>query len=343
MKAIVTGATGGLGRNLTLRLLAEGWEVLACGRNRQIGEKLATEFHAFDLSDKSSVFQYWQSADVVFHCAALSSPWGRLADFQAANVVATKNVIAAAEESGCQKFIHISTPSIYFDFADHLQVKENYVSEQFVNFYAETKFQAEDIVAQSRLNSIILRPRAIFGEYDTALLPRLARLAKKGFLPLIKRKGRNAGDAIVDTTYVGNVVSAMLNAATTDIPKDILDFSGIPSEVNHGLFCKNKTPVFNITNNEPRTMLEILSMIKDVLRWQVRFKTVPYVFLDAAAKIMETLSPQSREPVLTRYSAAVTAFDQTLDITSAQKYLHYQPIFSLSEGLERYAKHSARH
>ena len=58
---------------------------------------------------------------------------------------------------------------------------------------------------------------------------------------------------------------------------------------------------------------------------------------------MEKLATFDKEPLLTRYSIATTAFDQTLDITAAQTYLNYQPLFSLSDGLERYAKHTARH
>ncbi|MBQ5429594.1 MAG: NAD(P)-dependent oxidoreductase [Neisseriaceae bacterium] len=336
MKAIITGATGGLGRNLTEFLLAHNWEVLALGRNQNIGSQLKTAFKSFDLSDKNACLKNWQEADIVFHCAALSSPWGKLADFQAANVIATQNVLTAAKQFGCHKFIHISTPSIYFDFADHLQIKENYLPKKFVNFYAQTKYQAEEIVAQSQLNSVIIRPRAIFGEYDTALIPRLAKLAEKGFLPLIKRQGRNAGDALIDTVYVGNVVLALFNAATIDISENAF-------RQPENIFYKNKTPVFNITNNEPKTVAEIFYLIKDILHWQIKFKTVPYSVLDTTAKIMEKLSPQSKEPPLTRYSIATTAFDHTLDITSAQKYLNYTPQFSLLDGLERYAKHTARH
>ena len=36
MKAIITGATGGLGRNLGEHLIKEGWEVLGLGRNKSI-------------------------------------------------------------------------------------------------------------------------------------------------------------------------------------------------------------------------------------------------------------------------------------------------------------------
>ncbi|MCR4941795.1 MAG: NAD(P)-dependent oxidoreductase [Campylobacter sp.] len=332
MKAIVTGATGGLGRHLTSTLLEHGWEVLAFGRNTKIGKNLATNFVAFDLSDTKATLQAWQSTDIVFHCAALSSPWGKFSDFEAANIKATQNAILAAEQMGCERFIHVSTPSIYFDFTDHINVKENYVAKNFANHYAASKFQAENCIANAKLKSIIIRPRGLFGEYDTALLPRLTRLAQKGFLPLIKRKNRQAGDALIDTTYIGNVVLAMMAATTCQIPS---------KTSSDNLFFKNKTPVFNISNNEPKTIKEIFLMISEILHWDIRFKNVSYGLLDTAAKIMEIFSPYNKEPILTRYSAGVCAFDQTLNITAAQKYLNYNPIFSLSEGLERYAKYIA--
>ena len=39
-KAIITGATGGLGRNLGEFLTKEGWELLGFGRNESIGKEL---------------------------------------------------------------------------------------------------------------------------------------------------------------------------------------------------------------------------------------------------------------------------------------------------------------
>ena len=35
---------------------------------------LDTEFHAFDLSDRNQTLKAFSNADIVFHCAALSSP-----------------------------------------------------------------------------------------------------------------------------------------------------------------------------------------------------------------------------------------------------------------------------
>ncbi|HIP49221.1 MAG TPA: NAD-dependent epimerase/dehydratase family protein, partial [Lutibacter sp.] len=52
-KAIITGATGGLGRNLGEYLRKKGWEVLGFGRNETIGKELGYAFKAFDLSNEA--------------------------------------------------------------------------------------------------------------------------------------------------------------------------------------------------------------------------------------------------------------------------------------------------
>ena len=76
----VTGATGGLGRNLVERLCAQGVNVFAIGRNTSVGKaltQLGAQFIPVDLTQTTT--QYWQSQfhanDIVIHCAALSSPW----------------------------------------------------------------------------------------------------------------------------------------------------------------------------------------------------------------------------------------------------------------------------
>lgn len=327
--AIVTGATGGLGRNLVARLLAEGWHVIACGRNRAIGAALGCEFHAFDLSDPIATQQYFQAADAVFHCAALSSPWGAAADFYRANVIATQNVIAAARTHGIGKLIHVSSPSIYFDYLDQHALPETHITRQFVNHYAYTKYLAEKHVqAACDLPSVIIRPRGIFGEYDTALMPRLLKIAAKGFLPLVQRHGKAAGAALIDVSYVQNVVDALLLAHQANVP--------------HAM-------PFNITNGEPHTIARLYTHIAKSLKLNIRFKTLPYFLLDNAARLLESqsrlaarFSGSLKEPLITRYSIGAIAFDQTLNINRAQTLLGYTPKISIEQGLENYARRFAQ-
>lgn len=315
MKAIITGATSGLGRNLLEFLVAKSWQIIAFGRNETIGRELGVEFYAFDLSDKALTKKYFQKADVVFHCAALSSPWGEYDNFYQANVVATENVLEAMSDYGINKIVHVSTPSIYFNFQDQFNIQEEFISPHFVNYYATTKYMAEQRVLNSLIHSVVIRPRAIFGEYDNVLLPRLEKIARKGFMPLIKNK-----QTVVDVTYVGNVVYALYLAAINDVPTK---------------------SVFNITNDQPMEISQIFSMVIKTLKLNAKFKYVHYPPLYSVATLLEGIAKLGliAEPFLTRYSIGVISKSQTLDISKAKKILGYQPIYSIEEGLERYAKH----
>lgn len=210
MKIIVTGATGFLGKKVAERLKREGHQPIAVGRNHTAGQQLinaGVPFIPTDLSNLSQtlrVFSDCGNVDAVIHCAALSSPWGKYADFYDANVKGTDHLIKACRLCTIQRFIHISTPSLYFNYESRLLIKESdALPSTMVNSYAATKKIAEEIVLGSNVPSVILRPRGIFGPGDTALFPRLLRSLSR--LPLIE-----GGNAWMDITYVDNVVDAIL-------------------------------------------------------------------------------------------------------------------------------------
>jgi nucleoside-diphosphate-sugar epimerase len=314
MKAIITGATGGLGHNLVEFLVSKGWDILACGRNKTIGKQLAVKFNSFDLSDETETLNYFENADVVVHCAALSSPWGSYETFYKANVKATQNVLKAMEKYNIPKLIHISTPSIYFEYKDQLNIKEDFVPKKFVNNYAKTKYEAEQIVLNSNIHSTIIRPRGIFGKYDSVLVPRLEAIAKKGFIPLVKGK-----DILVDVTYVENVVYAIYLAATKDIATKM---------------------IFNITNDQPIRLKNLFEKLMASLDQNVKFKYVSYRLLMLIANSLELLSKLglSEEPKVTKYGIGLISFSQTLDISKAKEMLGYKALYSIEEGLTRYGK-----
>ena len=314
MKAIITGATGGLGRNLGEFLTHKGWEVLGFGRNESIGKALGYRFKAFDLSNKEECLEAFEEADVVFHCAARSSPWGEYELFYRDNVQATTNVLEAMKKYNILKLVHVSTPSIYFDFTDQIEVKESYKAKSFVNAYAKTKYEAEELVLASSVDVTIIRPRGIFGEHDTVLIPRLEKIAKKGFLPLIKNR-----DALVDVTYVGNVVHAMYLCATKALPSK---------------------SIFNISNDEPLKISTLFTLIMNALGKEVRFKYIDYKALMGLARTLEFISKLTlkKEPMITKYGVGLISHNQTLDLQKAKEILGYERQFTIEEGLKRYAK-----
>jgi len=322
MRTLVTGSTGGLGLNLVERLVADGYQVDGTGRNSTIGKQVTDMGAAFTpahLEDKDTLCKLCQNKEVVFHCAGFSSPWGRRDDFVSANITGTSNIVSACLETGVRRLVHISTPSIYFDFKDRFDVSESAIlPEKFVNNYAATKRDAENIVmvaASQGLEVVILRPRGIFGPHDTALFPRLIKVAKRGRMPLF-----NGGNALVDVTYVGNVVDAMVLAA---------------SAPNRAI-----GQAYNITNAEPISVRQLLEKTFKALQLDVSFFTLPYqpaLAVAGAMEVIASLLPDRPEPPLTRYSVGVLSKSQTLDISAAKEHLGYRPQVSIEDGIERFS------
>lgn len=323
-RALVTGATGFLGQHVSMRLKGVGWQVTGMGRNGEAGARLeesGIRFIQADLRDRESVLDACAGQDAVFHCGALSSPWGPYRDFRAVNVDGTGHVAAGCRKHGVRRLIHISTPSICFNHrCDRLGVREHDpLPAKPVNAYASTKLQAERMVMEAfaeGLPGLILRPRAIFGPMDQALLPRLMRANASGGVPLFR-----GGSVMLDLTYVDNVVDAMLLG--WEAPEEALG------------------QAYNITNGEPALLKDVLAELFTLMGMPLRTRKLPYPVAYGAAALMEwshRLLPVLGEPAFTRYSVSVLARSQTLDITKAREQLGYAPKVSLQEGLRRFAE-----
>lgn len=323
MRALVTGSTGCLGRNLVERLVAAGHHVVATGRNNAVGEKLralGVDFRAADIADVTSLMEAAKGCETVFHCAALASPWGAYEEFHHANVRGTSAVIAATL-SNHASLVHVSTPSVYYDFRDRFEIDEHDpLPLRQANHYASTKLEAEMLVDKAvgsvGLRAVTLRPRAIFGPYDTALFPRVLAASANGRVPLVGG-GRN----LVDVSCVSNVVDAMLLAA-----EKATELSGRK---------------YNITNGEPVMLRHLLAFAFERLGIPFRPRAVPYPAARLAASAMELWASSrfgdGQEPRLTRYTAGVLKHHQTLSIRRSVKELGYRPRKSTYEGVVEYA------
>jgi nucleoside-diphosphate-sugar epimerase len=271
------------------------------------------------LTNREAVERIVPGHQAIVHCGGLSSLWGRAAAFHAANVTATGNLLSAAQRAGVKRFVFVSTPSLYFDFTDRFDVKESdALAERPVNAYAASKLAAERLLlatGDNSLETIIFRPRAIFGPHDSALLPRLLRVAGKGWLPLI-----DDGKAIIDLTYVDNVADALLAAVRS------------PDNLNGS--------VFNISNGQSISVRDLMRTIVELFGLKVRYLSIPFDTALAAAKALESCAlalPGQPEPYLTCYTVGVLGRSQTLSIESARQTLRYAPRVSLLEGLQRTA------
>lgn len=323
MRFLVTGATSGLGRNAVEWLLKQGFEVHATGRNKFVGRELmdlGARFTELDLvdADEHDLRNLLKDCDIIWHCAALSSPWGKYKWFYQANVAVTAKLAYWAGKLAIKRFVHVSTPSIYFDFQSHIDIPETYLANKFVNDYAATKYLAEQNIQQNVINFpnttyLILRPRGIFGPHDRVVFPRvLAQIkSRNGVLPL-----PNGGRACIDLTFVLNVVYALFLATT-----------------NNSL---SSGEVFNISNQQPSYLYEMTEkLFKDNLKMDYNIRSIPYSFLYSIATVLELSSKfTGQEPLLTRYSVGTIYFDMTLNQQKAINRLGYRPMYTLNQGFE---------
>jgi 2-alkyl-3-oxoalkanoate reductase len=314
MKVLVTGGTGFLGRHLAEALLRDGHDVALAGRDfSDVSGLLAAGAVrcALDLRDRNAVMHACAGMDAVFHVGALSAPWGRRADFLATNVAGTAAVVAGCRAGEVERLVYVSSPSVVFDGSDHLNLTEAApYPRRFTSIYAETKKMGEELVKRSGLAYVIIRPKAIFGLGDRALLPRLLEAARLGHLPQI-----GAGNNLVDLTYVGNVVHALMLALRTQ--------SGL-----------RKT--FFITNDEHVPLWPLIRDLLSRLGIPASLRHMPLSAALVAASLMEASAMLTgKEPLLTRYTVAILARTQTYNISAARRDLGYGPLVTVAAGIEQ--------
>ncbi|MBP1993226.1 NAD-dependent epimerase/dehydratase family protein [Paenibacillus eucommiae] len=323
MKALVTGGTGFLGQRLAIRLQQAGWDVTAMGRQAAIGNKLETagiHFLQVDLRDKEGIAAACAGQNAVFHCGGLSAPWGAYRSFYESNVIGTEHVIAGCIRHQVERLVHVSSPSVYFRTAHRLNVHESaQLPSRQASSYAATKRLAEIAVQRAcaeGLQGVMIRPRAIFGPGDTSLVPRLIQANATRGIPLI-----SGGSALIDLTYVENVVDALLLCQSA--PAYIVG------------------RMYNISNDEPMSFAEAVSRLFGKLGIPVHAKRLPFAAAYGAAAAMELAAkvlPGDREPLLTRAMTGMLGRSQTLDIRAAREELGYTPQVSVEAGMDAYAQ-----
>ncbi|MES2464974.1 MAG: NAD-dependent epimerase/dehydratase family protein [Armatimonadota bacterium] len=320
-RVLITGGTGFIGSALARRLIANDvTPVRLLGRDFSRSGALPTsgvEAVSADLRDAPKVLEACRNVDTVFHIGALSSPWaaGGKREFYDVNVTGTDNVLEGCRKMGVRRMVYVSSPSVVFDGQDHQNLTEDApYPKRFASAYSWSKKIGEDRVnaaAQAGLETIILRPKAVFGPGDTSLLPRLLTAAAAGRLPQIGNGGNK-----VDLTYVDNVIEALC-------------LSQAASERALGR-------TYTITGGESAALWGVIGHLLRSVGLSDRLRRIPVRAALVAAGLMEARAALlRREPLLTRYSALILARTQTYDISAARELLGYKPVVTLADGIER--------
>jgi nucleoside-diphosphate-sugar epimerase len=253
-KILVTGGLGLIGHNVVQRLMAQGHEVAVTDIRTNYGlvpqdelDYLITErrkkipnarVHSIDIADQDGMdwmFRQYQP-DTVIHLA--SFPRQKVVNVNPMSGSQTMsegllNLLEAAKNHQVCKFIYISSSMVYGDFTDDV-TEDAQCSPQ--GQYGIMKLAGEwlvrDYSRRGLFDHVIIRPSAVYGEYDVE-----DRVVSKFLLTAMRNgiiKVNGAGETL-DFTYVEDAADGIVAAA---------------------LATNTSNKTYNITKSHSRTLLD---------------------------------------------------------------------------------------
>ena len=214
MIALVTGASGFIGRNLVARLTGEGHEVRCVIRPGGGAAPAGVAPTPLDLLDPAAVraSDALEGVDVVFHLGGATRARSASA-FAAANVTPTRNLLDALVARRLQpRFVYVSSQAA----AGPAMSRDRPVTEgdvpRPVEEYGRSKLEAERVVGgfSDRVPSVIVRPCSVLGPFDRDFLA-MFRHAQRGIVvyPGVERHW-------LSWLHVSDVVAGLLVAARAE-------------------------------------------------------------------------------------------------------------------------------
>jgi len=193
---LVIGAGGFIGSHLTEQLVRAGARVRALVHYNALGSwgwldvsplRGEIEIIAGDICDRDCVRKAVEGREIIFHLAALIGiPYSYVApaSYVRTNVEGTLNMLQAALEVGCERFIHTSTSEVY-GTARFVPINESHpLSGQ--SPYAATKIGADKMAEAFHLSFglpvVTVRPFNTFGPRQSAraIMPTIIAQCLKG-------------------------------------------------------------------------------------------------------------------------------------------------------------------
>ncbi|RXH54630.1 oxidoreductase [Granulicella sibirica] len=316
----MTGASGFLGGRLAEVLAARGEDVVILARAKSDLKHLAgTKVRVVrgDLSDAAALGEAVRDATQIFHCAACSTDWASWKTYFDANVVGTKNLLAAARGAAkLERFVHVSTTDVY-GYPVVPCGEEHPIVDAGLP-YNQTKGQGEALVwkafREDGLPVTVVRPATIYGPRGKDFTVEIGEMLRLRLMATI-----DGGRAPGGFAYVDNVVDGMLAAAASG------------SAVGEA---------YNLCDGTGATWLEYLRLFAARLKTPMPWINLSFRAADSLAGVLQIphrLLRLGGRPLLTRHAVILLGRDQEFPIAKAVREFGFRPLVSLEEGIERSA------
>jgi nucleoside-diphosphate-sugar epimerase len=290
--------------------------VHALARSERAAERvraLGAEPVSGDLDDRAALKAGADGCGLAFHAAAKVEDWGDPADFERLNVRGTQNVIDACREASVGRLVHVGTEAALMAGQPLVNVDESTpLRPDSAALYSSSKAKAEQLVRAANgedLETVVVRPRFVWGRGDTTLLPALIEMVRSGRFRWV-----GGGRHLSATTHIDNTVEGLWLAAT-------------------------KAPagrVYFVTDGEPVVFRDFLTEMLGTQGVEIPDKSVPPGVARVAAAASERiwrLLKRPGSPPLTRFAVWVSSQECTIDISRAERELGYRPVTTREEGL----------
>ena len=328
MKVLVTGTGSLLLGGVASELLRRGDEVVCLQRRPAAftGHQNAHEVLA-DICNADAVALAAKGCDAIIHGAARVGVVGSQKEFYDTNVHGTENILRAAEQQSISRLVFVSTPSVAHTGASLVGAPAGRAEiGRSRSYYAESKAIAERTVLNARnsqLAVVAIRPHLVWGPGDTQLVGRIVERAKSGRLAVV-----GTGNALVDSTYIDNAISAHIAA---------LDALHI------GSACDGKAYV--VSNGEPRTVNELMRSMCESAGVPFEPRHLSLTLGIRLGSLVERLWPlmQSSEPPITRFIAEQLGTAHWFDQRVVHNDLKWAPSVTLDEGFKQLTQWFASH
>jgi nucleoside-diphosphate-sugar epimerase len=314
--AFVTGGSGFIGGRLIERLLADGHSVRALARSEaavaRVRERGADPVRG-ELADTAAMRAGAEGCELAFHAAATLGDWGEPEKFRRGNVEGTSNVLQACSEARVRRFVHVGTEAALMAGEPLVEVDETApLRPDSPALYSATKARAEQLVLAANrdgFETVVVRPRFVWGVGDTTLLPTLTEMVRSGRFAWI-----GGGRHRTSTTHVDNTVEGLVLGATRGTPGN----------------------AYFVTDGEPVVFREFVSTLIATQGLTPPKRSIPTWIgrlLASAGEAAWKRLPLPGRPPLTRFAFWVSSQECTIRIGKAREQLGYSPVTPIAAGL----------
>lgn len=319
MKVLVTGGTGFTGKALVQRLLGMGHEVVALdykeGLKTQELRDWGAEVILGSVTDKEVVRRAVQGVELVHHVAAAFREMN-VPDtyYHDVNVGGTRNVLEAARDAGVRKVIYCSTCGVHGN-VDHPPAGED-APIQPADYYQRTKWEAEPLVREFNgrgLETVILRPAAIYGPGDPERFFLIFKRVAKGMFPMFGN-----GRTYYHPLYIDNLIDAFILAMEKG---------------------RGNGEAYLIADEQYLEIEDLVRRVGQALQVDVKVPHLPVWPVVAAGHVVEkACKPFGVTPPLFPRRVDWYRQNRAFKIDKAKRDLGYAPKVGIDEGLRRTAE-----